>query len=39
MAPSKKNAVPAVSAKAEKEADLVMGVCAFPSGRNSKNAG
>lgn len=25
MAPSKKNAVPAVSAKAEKEADLVMG--------------
>lgn len=29
MAPNKKNAVPAVSVKAEKEADLVMEVCAF----------
>lgn len=29
MAPKKKNAVADVSAKAEREADLVMGVCAF----------
>jgi len=41
MAPKKKNAVPAVSAKAEKEADLVMGVCLFFFffGTNKKNTG
>lgn len=33
MTPRKKNAAPAVSAKAEKEADLVMGVCAFSFGK------